>query len=179
MTFKTFLKTFSVSRFFRFLKTGDRQRSVLCVYANQTLVLPDAFCQEDLRPYASSNCSLNCPGNEETGNEHQQEAGRENRKGQSETESRDNENWNIKSENKQNKNRKIQYESTKGHYEDGSGHYETGSGHYETGRGHYETGSGQIEVESGQNELETDQTFSGEEENDQEFGSKFYWLKIL
>ena len=41
--------------------TGQSQRTVLCVYNNQTLVLPDAFCLEDQRPDDLENCSIPSP----------------------------------------------------------------------------------------------------------------------
>ena len=41
--------------------TGQSQRTVLCVYNNQTLVLPDAFCLEDQRPADLENCSIPSP----------------------------------------------------------------------------------------------------------------------
>ena len=42
--------------------SGVRHRSVLCVYANQTLVLPDVFCDPERRPESSSGCDPECPG---------------------------------------------------------------------------------------------------------------------
>ena len=50
-----------VYKLFIGLAPGVQHRSVLCVYANQTLVLPDVFCNPEIRPESSSGCDPACP----------------------------------------------------------------------------------------------------------------------
>ena len=39
----------------------------MCVYANRTIVLPDAFCDAEKRPTSTDECSVACSGTEDTG----------------------------------------------------------------------------------------------------------------
>ena len=94
----------------------------MCVYANRTIVLPDAFCDAEKRPTSTDECSVACSGTEDTGS------------GSFETGSGIYEAGSGS------------FEAGSGSFETGSGSFEAGSGSFEARSGFYETGSGFYET---------------------------------
>ncbi len=98
----------------------------MCVYDNQTIVLPDAFCDSETRPESSAECALPCPGMEAAQNKiiEPKLSRKSVRPGSS-------------------VNREYGFDgSGSGQAEDGSGNFESGSGFFETGSDLLESGSG-------------------------------------
>ena len=114
------------------------ERTILCVYANETSVLPDSFCDDERRPQTSAICSLPC----QSGNNHGQ-TGNDIGKVQYENGSGD---FGIGNVYNDTENGDIETGIVT--YQTGSGDYETGYGIEETGNVDYETGSGDYEPDN-------------------------------
>ena len=114
------------------------ERTILCVYANETSVLPDSFCDDERRPQTSAICSLPCQSGNNDG-----QTGYYRGKVHYENESGD---FGIGNVYNDTENGDIETGIVT--YETGSGDYETVNGIKETGNVDYETGSGDYEPDN-------------------------------